>query len=190
MTNYETHYPTFAGTSIKGWEYPVQGEFHTDDLSEMANHFLLSASGFDNPDDYTDLHLPVVDTAGQLSLNGLWAAQEGPYSVEQLDIDLDEETKAEVHRLIDELGTDNFENFERTTVSETEVRTDGDRNPRRADLGSRTNPAVTSPPSVVPNASAGLIGLVFLVGATVALGWLQYSRQSSGTREHDSAEMP
>lgn len=119
MTDYDIHRPSFSGTTTDDWEFPTEQDFATDDLSTVADHFLLSASGFDDPDEFEDLQLPVVNSQGYLSINGLWAAQNGPYSVERIT-DIGPETKAEVLDLIDDLGTENFDTFEDVTVTESE----------------------------------------------------------------------
>ncbi|WP_435077729.1 hypothetical protein [Halococcus sp. AFM35] len=119
MTKYDIHRPSFSATTTDDWEFPTEQDFPTDDLSAVADHFLLSASGFDDPDQFEDLQLPVVNSQGYLSNNGLWAARSGPYSVERI-ADIDPETKAEVLDLIDDLGTENFDTFEDVVVTEPE----------------------------------------------------------------------
>jgi hypothetical protein len=119
MTDYDIHRPSFSGTTTDDWEFPTEQDFATDDLSTVVDHFLLSASGFDDPDEFEDLQLPVVNSQGYLSINGLWAARSGPYSVERIG-NIDPETKAEVLDLIDDLGTEHFDTFEDVTVTEPE----------------------------------------------------------------------
>lgn len=60
MTDYETHEPRYPGTTTAAWESPQMEDFDTDDLSEIAEHFVPSASGFP-PEDFTDLEAPVVE---------------------------------------------------------------------------------------------------------------------------------
>ena len=75
------HTPSYSGTSTSSpswadgsWERPSKSQFDSDDLSEIADHFIASASGFDSPDNFSDLKLPVVEPNGNLNLNGLRAA--------------------------------------------------------------------------------------------------------------------
>ena len=111
MTEYSVHEPTFRDTTVEQWSFPRANQYGSDDLSEVAKHFLVSASGFDDPDHHSDLQLPVVNVAGYLNLNALWVARSGPYSVEAIE-GMDAETRREVRAVIDELGHENFENYE------------------------------------------------------------------------------
>ena len=119
MTEYAIHRPKFDETTTNDWEFPTEQNFDTDDLSAVADHFLLSASGFDDPDSFDDLALPVVTPYGRLSLNALFAARRGPYSVERVS-GLDGETKAEVERLVDDLVTEHFAAYKDVRMSGTE----------------------------------------------------------------------
>jgi hypothetical protein len=161
MTDYDIHRPSFSNTSKTEWEFPTEDNFDTDDLSEIADCFLLSSSGFEDPDDFEDLELPVVNSRGYLSLNGLWAARSGPYSVER--VECDDETKEEVRELIDDLGTENFDEFKDVTVTKQEWEETtgaGRANP----LGGVVNDIVgPSQPSYSP--LGALVGLLFLVVA-------------------------
>ncbi|WP_224270444.1 hypothetical protein [Haloprofundus salinisoli] len=107
MTDYELHEPEFSGTTEGEWDAPQEQDFETDELSEIADHFLLSASGFP-PETFTDLKLPVVDPDGDLNKRALQTAKSGGHGVGAID-DIDEETKANTENLIDELANDNFE---------------------------------------------------------------------------------
>jgi hypothetical protein len=51
-------------------------DFDTEDMSEIANHFLISSSGFP-PENYGDLKLPVVEPNGDLNINALQAVKGG-----------------------------------------------------------------------------------------------------------------
>jgi signal transduction histidine kinase len=102
MSEYEIHRPSFAGTTRNDWEFPSEVDFDTEDRPVAAERFLLSKSGFDEPDAFEDLALPVVTSRGELSYNALWAAKQGPYSVERIE-DIDAETKQAVEQLIDDL---------------------------------------------------------------------------------------
>lgn len=166
MTDYEIHRPSFSDTTKTEWEFPTEDDFDTDDLSTIAGCFLLSASGFDDPDDFGDLELPVVNSRGYLSLNGLWAARSGPYSVERVE-DIDNETKAAIRELIDDLGTENFDEFKDVTVTEQEWKETTGAGPANP-LGGIVNDIVDpSQPSYSP--FGALVGLLFLVIAATAL---------------------
>jgi hypothetical protein len=166
MTDYDIHRPSFSGTTKTEWEFPTGGNFDTSDLSTVADRFLLSASGFDDPDEFDDLALPVVNSQGYLSLNGLWAAQRGPYSVERID-DIDEETKAAVRDLIDDLGKENFEEFRDVTVTKPEWEETTGAGPANPLDGIVNNVLGPSQPSYSPQSAT--IGLVFLAIVAIAL---------------------
>jgi hypothetical protein len=51
-------------------------DFDTDDLEEIAAHFLISTTGFP-PENFTDLKLPVVEPNGDLNVNALAAVKGG-----------------------------------------------------------------------------------------------------------------
>lgn len=76
LQDYEMHTPEWSGTTESDWSSPDLEDFDTDDLSEVAKHFLISASGFP-PEDFTDLKLPVVEPNGDLNLNALAAVKGG-----------------------------------------------------------------------------------------------------------------
>jgi hypothetical protein len=69
-SDYERHEPDYSGTTTAEWDAPRESDFETDDLSEIADHFVLSASGFP-PVAFSDLKLPVVDPDGNLNENAL-----------------------------------------------------------------------------------------------------------------------
>ncbi len=166
MTDYDIHRPSFSGTTKTEWEFPTENNFESDDLSEIADHFLLSSSGFEDPEEFDDLHLPVVNSHGYLSLNGLWAARRGPYSVERVG-GIDAETKAEVRELIEDLGKENFDEFRDVTVTEEEwAQTTGvePANPLGGVVNSIIGP---TQPSYSPNGA--IVGLLFLAGVTVLI---------------------
>lgn len=166
MTDYSIHRPNFWGTTRGDWEFPTAKDFDTDDLSGAADHFLLSASGFEDPDEFDDLELPVVNSVGLLSLNGLWAARNGPYSVERIE-DIDEETKAEVKELIEDLGRENFEEFRDVTVAESEWAETTGAEPANPLDGIADRVVGPSQPSYSPEGS--LVGLAFLAAVAIAL---------------------
>ena len=105
--NYEVHEPEYSGTTTEDWDAPQENDFETDDLGEIADHFVLSASGFP-PDNFSDLKLPVVDPDGNLNENALQTAHGGAHSVEAID-DVDEETESEVKDLLEELSQEAFD---------------------------------------------------------------------------------
>jgi hypothetical protein len=71
-------------------------DFDTDDLSAIADHFVISTTGFP-PDDFTDLTLPVVDPDGDLTENALQTAHGGAHSVDAVD----DETRAGVEERLE-----------------------------------------------------------------------------------------
>ncbi|MFC4247104.1 hypothetical protein ACFOZ7_08850 [Natribaculum luteum] len=107
MTDYELHEPDFSETTTDEWEEPQLEEFETDDLGEVAAHFLLSSSGFP-PENFTDLKLPVVEPSGELNRNALQTAKSGGHGVGAVE-DLDEERQEGVENLIDRLANEQFE---------------------------------------------------------------------------------
>ncbi|MDF9747235.1 hypothetical protein [Natrinema salsiterrestre] len=107
MTDYDMHEPDFSGTTTDEWDEPELEDFDTDDLSEVGEHFILSASGFP-PENFTDLKLPVVDPDGNLNRNALQTAKSGGHGVGAIE-DLDEETQDEVEDVIDDLANEHFE---------------------------------------------------------------------------------
>lgn len=106
MTDYELHEPECSDTTTDDWEAPQQADFDTDDLGEIADHFVLPASRFP-PENFTDLRLPVVDPDGNLNENALRTARGGAHSVEAID-DVDEETEEEVRDLLEDLSREEF----------------------------------------------------------------------------------
>lgn len=107
MTDYEMHEPTYSGTTTSDWESPQMEDFDTDDLSEIGEHFVLSASGFP-PENFTDLKIPVVEPGGDLNENALQAAHGGAHSVESID-DIDSDTESDVKELLEELSREEFD---------------------------------------------------------------------------------
>ena len=106
MTDYDLHEPDYSGTTTEDWDAPRKEDFDTDDLSAIADHFLLSESGFP-PERFTDLNLPVVDPDGNLNENALQTAHGGAHSVEAMD-DVDEETVERTKDLLEELSEEEF----------------------------------------------------------------------------------
>lgn len=107
MTDYEMHEPDYSGTTDDDWDEPQLNDFDTDDLSEVDDHFVLSASGFP-PENFSDLKVPVVDPEGDLNLNALQTAHGGGHSVEAID-DIDDDTTGDVEELLEELASEEFD---------------------------------------------------------------------------------
>lgn len=107
MADYELHDPDYSGTTTADWDAPDEEDFDTDDLGEIADHFLPSGSGFP-PDRFTDLQLPVVDPDGDLNENALQTAHGGGHSVEAID-DIDDTTEQEVKNRIEGLSEGEFD---------------------------------------------------------------------------------
>ncbi|MCU4743223.1 hypothetical protein [Natronoglomus mannanivorans] len=106
MPNYEHHEPEFSGTTTDEWEEPRLEDVDTDDLSAVADHFVLSSSGFP-PENFTDLTLPVVEPSGGLNRNALQTAKSGGRGVGAVD-GLAEDQRAEIEDLIDRLANERF----------------------------------------------------------------------------------
>lgn len=71
----EVHRPDFSGTTTSDWSKPNLEDFGEDpDMSEVADHFLVSVAGFP-PENYGELKLPVVEPNGDLNLNALQNAK-------------------------------------------------------------------------------------------------------------------
>lgn len=104
MPAYELHEPEFDDTTERAWDRHRLNDFDTHDLSAVADHFLLSASGF-SPENFEDLTLPVVDPEG--NRDALQVAK-GGHGVEAVE-GLDEGTRAEVEALIDRLADEQFD---------------------------------------------------------------------------------
>ncbi|MFC4540618.1 hypothetical protein ACFO5R_01595 [Halosolutus amylolyticus] len=107
MTDYEMHDPEFSGTTTEEWDDPQLEDFSTNDLGEVADHFILSASGFP-PENFTDLKLPVVDPDGNLNENALRTAKSGGRGVGAVEY-LDDEKADEVEDLIDDLANEHVD---------------------------------------------------------------------------------
>ena len=102
------HEPDVSGTTTEEWDESRLEDFDTDDLGEVAGHFLLSASGFP-PENFTDLKLPVVEPDGDLNKNALQTAKSGGHGVGAID-DIDDDKQESVEELIDDLANERFEN--------------------------------------------------------------------------------
>lgn len=107
MASYDLHAPNYSGTTTDEWTAPDMEDFDTDDLAEVDDHFLLSSSGFP-PEDFTDLHLPVVDPDGNLNLNALQTAHGGAHSVEAMD-GVDDETVEDAKAKLESLSREAFD---------------------------------------------------------------------------------
>lgn len=105
--DYDLHEPTYSDATTAEWSAPQLADFDTDDLGAVADHFLLSASGFP-PEHFGDLKLPVVDPDGALNLNALQTAHGGGHSVASIE-GLDEETGAAARDLIEDLAERAFD---------------------------------------------------------------------------------
>ncbi len=101
------HEPEFSATTTEEWDDPQLEDFETDDLSEVDDHFVLSASGFP-PENFTDLKLPVVEPGGELNRNALQTAKSGGHGVGAVE-DLDDDLRKEIEGLIDDLANEHFE---------------------------------------------------------------------------------
>lgn len=107
MTDYDVHEPDFSGTTTEEWDEPQLEDFDTDDLSDVDDHFILSASGFP-PENFTDLKLPVVDPDENLNKNALQTAKSGGHGVGAVE-DLDDDKRDDIEDMIDDLANEHFE---------------------------------------------------------------------------------
>lgn len=112
MSSYESHEPSYDGTTTDDWDAPREHDFDTDDLGDIADHFVLSSSGFP-PDNYGDLSIPVVDPDGRLNLNALQTARRTGHGIGSMD-DLDDDVAAEAREIVDRLVEREFPDAEAT----------------------------------------------------------------------------
>jgi hypothetical protein len=172
MSEYELHRPNFSQTTRNNWEFPSAASVDTGDLSTVADRFLLSASGFDDPDTFDDLALPVVTERGELSYNALWAAKRGPYGVDGLE-DIDDETRVAAEALIDDLGNEQFDGLDDVrppgawAERERDPSISADDGPENDDTG------VISVGHAIPSSTRAAVGLLFLAGGSVAIDRLR-----------------
>ena len=106
VTDYAMHEPDVSGTTTEEWDEPRLEDFDTDDLSEVADHFILSASGFP-PGNVPDLKLLVVDPDGNLNRDALQTAKSGGHGVGAVE-DLDDDKRDEIEDMIDDLANERF----------------------------------------------------------------------------------
>lgn len=112
MSSYEAHEPSYDGTTTGEWESPQKEDFDTDDLGAIADHFVLSESGFP-PETYGDLSIPVVDPDGRLNRNALQTARRTGHGIGAMD-DLADDVAAEAREIIDRLVEREFPDSEAT----------------------------------------------------------------------------
>lgn len=166
VEHYNTHRPNYSTTRKNEGTFPTEPDFDTDNLSAVADHFLLSSSGFDGPEDFDDLELPVVNLQDFPSLNKLWAIRGNSYSVKH-NKDTNDEMKAAAEQLIDNISTENFEESREVTVTESEW-TKATRDSSANLLGGVVDGVVSlSQPSYFP--MGALVRLVFLVSVAVVV---------------------
>ncbi|PSQ22194.1 hypothetical protein BRD01_10080 [Halobacteriales archaeon QS_8_65_32] len=91
------------GTTTAEWSAPRERGFETDDLGEITDAFVLSASGFP-PGNFTDLQFPIVDFDWNLNPNALGTA----HGVDSID-DLDEGTAEDVRARLEALASEEFD---------------------------------------------------------------------------------
>jgi hypothetical protein len=106
MTDYDFHEVSYSGTTTEDWDAPQMNDFDTDDPGEIADHFLLSATGFP-PANFTDLRLPVVGPDGNLNENAMQTAHGGAHGVASID-GVDDDTVERVREYLDGLSREAF----------------------------------------------------------------------------------
>ena len=111
---YDVHVPSFRGTATRGWEPPPPDCEPT--LHALAEHYLLSASGFP-PDDADDLALPVVDADGRLHRSALLRARRELRERENITVSTATTAMEVVSRLVERSFDD--AGAERTAAEET-----------------------------------------------------------------------
>ncbi len=91
LQDYEMHTPDWSGTTESDWSSPDMEDFDTDDLSEIADHFLIAEGGFP-VENFGELKLPVVEPNGDLNVNALAAVKggRGASAVEGLSSEMEE----------------------------------------------------------------------------------------------------
>ncbi len=107
MPAYSVHDVSYDDTTTDEWSAPREHDFDTDDLSTIAEHFFLSASGFP-PEEFGDLKLPVVEPDGTLNLNALETAYGGAHSVETIE-GIDDDTVEDVRNRLQRLSDEAFD---------------------------------------------------------------------------------
>lgn len=112
MPSYEAHEPSYDDTTTDDWDSPQENDFDTDDLGDVAEHFVLSSSGFP-PENYGDLSIPVVDPDGRLNRNALQTARRTGHGIDSVD-DLDDDVAAEAKEIVDRLVEREFPDAEAT----------------------------------------------------------------------------
>jgi len=103
LQEWDFHEPTWDGTTESEWDSPDMEDFDTDDLGEIAAHFLISQTGFP-PENFTDLALPIVEPNGDLNVNALSAVKggRGVSAVEGLPSEMEDEIVDYVNNLASE----------------------------------------------------------------------------------------
>lgn len=107
VPEYEVREPEFDDTTTEEWNRPQQNDFDTDDLEEIARHFVLSEGGFP-PENFGDLDVPVVDPDGNLNLSALRTAKSGGRGVRAVG-GIDQDTAEEALKIVTRLANENFE---------------------------------------------------------------------------------
>lgn len=100
----QVHDPSYSSTTEGEWSKPSMSDFDTDDLSEIAGHFLVSFDGFP-PENFGDLSLPVVSVSGALNRNALANAKSRASQVDGLSGD----ALSRVETKIDNLAEKEFD---------------------------------------------------------------------------------
>jgi hypothetical protein len=139
LQDYEMHTPDWSGTTEGEWSSPDMEDFDTDDLSEIASHFLISSTGFP-PENFTDLKLPVVEPNGDLNVNALAAVKggRGVSAVDGLGSDMEDE-------IVDWVNSTANEEFDREWGMDEEEAGYGKRSRTIDDTGKEANVENTGP---------------------------------------------
>lgn len=116
MADYDVHEPDYDDTTDEEWDRPQMENFDTDDLGEIADHFVLSESGFP-PENFTDLDVPVVDPDGNLNRNALQTAKSGGHGIPAVE-GIDDDTAEKAEEIVTELANENFPDADFTDPDE------------------------------------------------------------------------
>ncbi|MBV0922737.1 hypothetical protein KTS45_00850 [Halomicroarcula limicola] len=106
MTAYEAATVSYDSVTTEPWDAPALSDFETDELTEIADHFVVAKGGFP-PEKFSDLELPVVDTDGELNLEGIRRAYSGGRSVKAID-GMSEGTRAKAKSVLQDLAEAEF----------------------------------------------------------------------------------
>lgn len=122
LQSVSVHKPSYSGTTEQSWNKPSKGDFDTDDLSDIADHYIVSKSGFP-PDSFGDLALPVVEPSGELNLNAVQSAKNLAGQVDALSGDALDRVKSILNDLDESDSSE--ENNQQTAAADDDDEDEG-----------------------------------------------------------------